>query len=248
MRGFFYCFKVVIFNSLLIINQLPMNNAVNFLKNHNVVVIIIICTTFFFTDCLRNHFISLSNDAITPLECVYEMNREKLITNKNLPIDLCNTLVHKVDVLETKKAHHKEIFMVLYKNYYAVVSVFPFLSGILVLLTFLILQKGWSNITNKYIKPLFLTFSLLTAIYGLFPVIYQQEEMISKNTINFIALSKLQKQIFDYGETRFKLYDSLYKSDMDFINHINKKEQDLYNLFYDLELKGVDKDLFSGIK
>ena len=135
--------------------------------------------------------------------------------------------------------------MRLYINYYAVVTIFPFLTGISVILSFLIAQNGWKDCSTM-LKATFLTFAILTALYGLFPTIYKQEETITQNLENYLRFDKIQKRIFDYSLTAPVLYnDSLEFTQ--FLDLVNKAERDADNIYFGLEQRAISKNMLENI-
>lgn len=210
-------------------------------------VIFFVTVSFCAAATFRNYFSIQTQKALNPLENAYKLNKE-LLKEQKLSNDSMNVsiLMNKVEILEQKKEHNKHIFTKISSYYYAAVTLLPFLSGILVVITFLVAQKGWSNCSST-MKSLFLTFALLSAWYAVFPTIYQQEKTMGKNMSTYIELSKLQSNIFDYALTHPILYGDTLQS-KEFLDIINKKELELQNISFSLELKSLDESILSGIQ
>lgn len=233
------------FNSI----KLHMRDLKNILFTEPFIILLIVvgiaAITFSSASLTGKFFTRESNRALQPMDSIYAQYRNLLIQNSQLPDSVSNLLLKKAAIIELKKQHHKYVFSKVYTNYYATVTIFPFLSGILVILTFLVGQKGWHNCSNK-LKAAFLTVALLTSLYGLFPTIYQQNDTINQNIQNYSRLNKIQKQIFDYSIT----YPYLYSDSLGiktFINRVNQQELELDNLYFGLEFKSLDKSILNGL-
>lgn len=205
-------------------------------------IVTIIGTTFASFFYTVNKFEAKIDIALEPLDSVYQLNRPVLKKNSVLSEADTSLLLSKVAIIQENKRHHRIMFTSLYANYYGIVTLFPFLTGFALILSFLIAQKGWSD-SKPFIKSLFLTFTTLASLFGLFPTIYQQKETSTQNLNAYLDYNKIQKQIFDYPLTAKKIYsDSLEFKD--FLNKINKAEYDVGDIYYGLEQRSIGKDLF----
>lgn len=212
----------------------------------SIILTIVVCATLFSGKIFIDFFERQSDKSFKPLDSIYVLNRSLLETNSKLSDTQKGLLLRKAEVIEQNKNHHKIIFVKLYSNYYAAVTLFAILSGITVILSFLIAQNGWKQ-CKPILKALFLTIVFLSALYGLFPTIYKQNETSYKNLDNYLKYNKIQKQIFDYAITAPYLYsDSLDFSQ--FINNINEEELEISNIYFGLEQKSINQDILENIK
>ncbi|WP_299334619.1 hypothetical protein [uncultured Psychroserpens sp.] len=167
--------------------------------------------------------------------------------NINLNIEQKDILRQKIHILNQQRYQYMNLISLLYKNYYALLSLFPYISGLTGVFVFIILQDGWKN-TNIYIKSIFLILALLTAITGIFPEVYQQKENIDRYSSHYTKFSKVQRDIFNYNLTSpyTKLDDTL--SFNKFLLKINAQEKELIDLHFGLEKKEISKDAFEITK
>ncbi len=179
-----------------------------------------------------NKFETLSDVSLGHFKEAYDGNIA-LTTEQasdSLTADQKDILLRKVTVIEHNKLHHLGIVKKLYKNNYALLSLFPILSAITAIIAFLIVQKGW-NLSGPYLKNYFILFTTLTALVGIYPEVYQQEEGIDKNIRNYLEYEKIQKNIFSYSLTA-----PLFNKDTIMFNHfvdkINMQEKQLSNIIF----------------
>ncbi len=160
----------------------------------------------------------------------------------SLSADQKNILLRKVAIIEQNKLHHLDIVKKLYKNNYALLTLFPFLSAITAIIAFLIVQKGW-NLSGPYLKNYFILFTTLTALVGIYPEVYQQEEGIEKNLGNYLEYEKIQKNVFSYSLTAPLFNKETIEFDH-FIDRINMQEKQLSNIIFKVQKKSVSKSIF----
>ena len=222
----------------------------DFIKNKSVLISLyllgLVIAIFVFTGTSRYYFDQQSKNAFAPLDSAYQANRSILKNHSKLESASSTLLLKKVELLELKKNHHRYIFTELYKSYYATVSILPFLSGILVIVSFLIAQTGWGN-CSVHLKAIFFLFAFFSSIYGLYPTVYRHVETINDNINTYVQYSKVQKQIFDYSTTKPRLYGDSLASFNTFLDKINKEEQLLDGIYFGLELKSLDNSILNEL-
>lgn len=182
-----------------------------------------------------NQFVDLSTRGFQPLEKAYDENFSMLkVDSFNLNISKAERtiLIKKVSIIQHKKDHHLFITRNLYKNNYAFLSLFPFLSAITGIFVFFIIQSGWQK-SNAYLKFGLIIFGTLTTLSTIFPDIYQQEQSISKNLKNYVEYDYLQNEIFSYSLTAPLInQDSI--TFPHFLDQINSKENELNKIYFGL--------------
>ncbi len=191
-----------------------------------------------------NKFETLSEASLDHFKEAYEGNIA-LTTEQasdSLTADQKDVLLRKVTVIEHNKLHHLGIVKKLYKNNYALLTLFPFLSAITAIIAFLIVQKGWS-LSGPYLKNYFILFTTLTALVGIYPEVYQQEEGIDKNLRNYLEYEKIQKNVFSYSLTA-PLFNKDTIAFDPFIDMINMQEKQLSNIIFKVKKKSVSKSIF----
>lgn len=198
---------------------------------------------FAFTS-LRQQFVKLNQPAEKSFREVDAANLKlfESHTNPILKTDEKDVLRRKILIMDEQKWQYLDILVILYKNYYALLTLFPILTGLTGVLIFIILQNGWRN-SNVYLKAVFMNLALLSSFTGVFPQVYQQSENISRYTDFYVRLSRMQKDIFDYNLTApFVGKDSLGFND--FLIKLNDEEKNLIDLHLGLEQKEITKDIF----
>lgn len=189
-------------------------------------------------------FEELSKDSLGFFDKAYIENIEltKEGASAFLSKEQTSILLKKVSVLEQNKSHHLDLAKKLYKNNYALLTLFPFLSAIAAIFAFLILQRGWGA-SNVYLKTYFILFATIAALVKVYPEVYQQSESIDKNLDTYLGYKKIQKSIFNYALTAPIIEkDSLLFPQ--FLNRVNTEESTLLSISFDLKEKSVSKDIF----
>ena len=192
----------------------------------------------------RTKFVELNSENTASLVDVDSTNLSLFETYNNPRITHIekDILRKKIKILSIQKARYMSLLILLYKNYYALLSLFPFLTGLSGVLVFFIMQNGWKS-SNPYFKAMFMTLAFLSAITGIFPEVYQQKENISRYTNLHTKLSFIQKDILNYNLTAPYIgKDSLNFNN--FLIKINEAEKELIDIRIGLEQKEITKDIF----
>jgi len=211
----------------------------------SLVGILIFSMTFGGAMQARKFFEKESNFVFTPLDSIYFENVALLNKHSKLSKEQTDLVLSKAEILQLNKTHHKRIFMKVYSNHYASVTIFPFLSGITVLLSFLIAQNGWKACSNM-LKSIFMIFALLTGLYGIFPSVYKQKETVDNNLNNYQAFNKIQNKLFDYSISSPMIYGDTMNFDH-FIDLIHKEENLHEKIYYELEHRSIDEDILNTV-
>lgn len=191
-----------------------------------------------------NKFDKLSKKSLSFFHKAYEENIDltQKRASKTLSKEEIDILLRKVSILEQNKSHHADLIRSLYKNNYALLTLFPFLSAITAIIAFLILQRGW-NESNVYLKTYFVLFTTITTLVGIYPEVYQQTETIKENLDTFLGYKGIQKTIFSYSLTAPLLEKDTIEFNT-FLDRINTEEKQLSSIIFSIEKKAVDKDVF----
>jgi len=191
-----------------------------------------------------NKFEELSKASLDFFDKAYEKNAAltKKETNSFLNKEQTIILLEKISILEDNKSHHLDLAKKLYRNRYALLSLFPFLSVIAGIFGFLILQKGWGG-SNNYLKIYFILFTTVSALVKVYPDVYQLSPSIDKNLDTYLGYKKIQKSIFSYSLTAPVLEkDSLQFPE--FLNLVNTQEKKLLSISFDMKEQSLSKDIF----
>lgn len=130
--------------------------------------------------------------------------------------------------IRARRNHHGVVMAFFFKAYYMSISVVLFSGLIAAVALFFIAQNGWSG-TNPYVKTVFLVMTAVTAYYGLFPSVFQQQQNISDNKTLFLAYKALENEVISYPLT---LTDDSGgpKTATQFITYVDSKMKTLGNI------------------
>lgn len=183
---------------------------------------------------LRNSFENLLEDAKEPMEISFQHNLDSLVAAVPTRITHAEYLLlyNKVNMLHKEKNEYEYFFRTYGKNNYALLSLFPILSVITAILGFYVAQKGWAG-SNEHLKAYFILLTAFTTIVGIYPSVYNQENLINQSLKGFNQIDKLEKQIFHYGYTAPYLYEDSI-STIKLINRINYVESKLPELSFNM--------------
>ena len=95
---------------------------------------------------------------------------------------------------------HGDVMAYFFSVYYLSISMILFGGVIVAVALFFIAQNGWGP-TNPYVKTVFVVMAAVTAYYGLFPPVFQQEKNISDNTALFLEYQTLRREVESYPQT-----------------------------------------------
>ncbi|WP_452596702.1 hypothetical protein [Pontimicrobium sp. MEBiC01747] len=195
-----------------------------------------------------NQFEKTSHESLSYFDNAYKENIELI---KKRPSDSLNKeqidiLLRKVSIIEQNKLHHLDLVKKLYKNNYALLTLFPFISAITAIIAFLLIQKGWTS-SGVYLKSFFILFTTLTALIGIYPEVYKQTESIEANLEAYLSHKKIQKSIFNYALTAPVIEKKEISFNV-FLDSINTKEKALSNIIFGLQKKTVSKQIFEAAK
>lgn len=193
---------------------------------------------------LKKQFVKL-NKSNSDYLVEIDANRVELFDGySNVYLDSTNKsiLQEKVKIIQKQREQHLNLMNILLQDYYAFLTLFPILSGLAGLFAFILLQNGWKG-SNLYLKTAFVNVTLLSAITGIFPDVYEQESNIANYTGMYMKYSKLQKDIFNYNLTA-----PLYHSDTiafdRFLIQVNDREKELIEYRLGMQKKEITKDAF----
>ncbi|MFN2455715.1 MAG: hypothetical protein ABR577_16010 [Pyrinomonadaceae bacterium] len=130
--------------------------------------------------------------------------------------------------IRARRNHHGVVMAFFFKAYYMAISVVLFSGLIAALALFFIAQNGWSG-TNPYVKTVFLVMTAVTAYYGLFPSVFQQQQNISDNKTLFLAYKGLENEVTSYPLTLTDISGGA-KTPTQFITYVDSKMNTLGNI------------------
>lgn len=220
-----------------------LNQLSNSVKTISLSIIIVIIFILAFGS-LRNQFQQLYDQNQSYLIKIDKKRIELFEGHKNGSIQdfQKEILRNKIAVLQNQREQHLNLMGILLRNNYALLTLFPIISGLTGLFAFLLLQRGWKE-SNIYIKSTFLTMAFLSGVTGIFPEVYQQESNLQSYTEAYVSYSKLQKKLYSYQLTA-PLLDKDTLLFQDFLLQINQKEIELFDYNLDLEKREITQETF----
>nr|WP_321233307.1 hypothetical protein [uncultured Psychroserpens sp.] len=207
--------------------------------------IILIAISFKAFDISKKQFVSLYNENLTKIVAIDADNYKDFVAHSNPAITTSQKelLSRKVKILSKQRHQYLDLTGILYKNYYGLLSLFPFISGLTAVFIFIIMQKGWEK-TNIYIKGTFMILAFISALVGIYPEVYQQKENITRYSNVYLEYTKLQKDIYNYNQSAPFINTDDSITFKDFIIKINNKDKSLVDFYLGLEKKEISKDAF----
>jgi hypothetical protein len=139
-----------------------------------------------------------------------------------------NRLDEQLAGIRARRNHHGAVMAFFFKAYYMSISVVMVAGLVAALALFFIAQNGWSG-TNLYVKTIFLVMTAVTAYYGLFPSVFQQQQNISDNKSLFLAYKALENEVISYPLTLTNV-NGEEKSATQFITYVDSKMNTLGNI------------------
>ncbi len=130
--------------------------------------------------------------------------------------------------IRARRNHHAVVMAFFFQAYYMAITIVLFSGLIATLALFFIAQNGWSG-TNPYVKTIFLVMAAVTAYYGLFPSVFQQQQNISDNKTLFLAYKGLENEVTSYPLTLTDVSGDA-KTPTQFITYVDSKMNTLGNI------------------
>lgn len=143
--------------------------------------------------------------------------------------------------LQQSKNRNKLIVKEIIPYYFNSIMIFPFVTGILGVLVFLITQTGWRD-APVILKTFAITFALYSSLFGMFPTAFKQKENIDQNLKIYNTIDKIQNKIRDYALTHPVIYKEKLEFEK-FINEINTESIDMCDFHFQMEQKGTELKL-----
>ncbi len=220
------------------------NNTPTKWWHHLVIVIVLIGITTVAFISLKGAFGDISKSNWAMVKTIQQSNVELVQGHSTDSLSGAQLAIinKKIGILEQQKDQYLSLLKILYKNYYAMLTLFPYLSGIAAIIAFFLMQNGWKS-SSAYLKTLFVVTTFLASLVGIFPEVYEQEANIKRYTNAYIQYAKIQKDLYNYSLTAPRIGDQIIYFD-EFLRKINQREKTLIDLHLGLQKKEITSNVF----
>jgi hypothetical protein len=133
---------------------------------------------------------------------------------------------------------HGDVMAYFFSVYYLSISMILFGGVVVAVALFFIAQNGWGP-TNSYVKTVFVVMTAVTAYYGLFPPVFQQEKNISDNTALFLEYQTLRREVESYPQTCANVGGE-QKEPAAFITYVNSEMRRLGKIAIGFDYSKID--------
>jgi hypothetical protein len=144
--------------------------------------------------------------------------------------------------------HHLQITAYFFSNYYRTIQMTALLGAIAAVALFFVAFKGWSS-TNQYVRNLFITATVMTAYFSLYPVVFKQQDNITDNKnlyLQYVALQDSVRTFAATGESFFGAEGTAKSNEPNFLHDIDQRMATLNNIAIGFDYTKVSyKDIFS---
>lgn len=145
--------------------------------------------------------------------------------------------------------HHLKVMAYFFTNYYRAIQMMALLGAIAAVALFFVAFKGWTS-TNQYVRNLFITATVLTAYFSLYPTVFKQQDNITDNKnlyLQYVALQERVRTFAATGETFLDVEGTTKANEADFLHDIDQRMAALNNIAVGFDYTKVSySDIFSG--
>ncbi len=106
----------------------------------------------------------------------------------------------QLDTIRGRVEHHTDVMAYFYKNYYMSIVTFSIAAAIAAVALVMVSQNGWQS-ANEYIVNIFFTSTAVSAFFGSFPAVFQQQKNITDNKMLCVKFLSLENEVLSYGVT-----------------------------------------------
>jgi hypothetical protein len=135
-----------------------------------------------------------------------------------------------------------------FTNYYRAIQMMALFGAIAAVALFFVAFKGWTS-TNQYVRNVFITATVLTAYFSLFPTVFKQQENITDNKNLYLEYVAIQNSVRTYaatGQPFLAAEGTVKANEADFLHDIDQRMAALNNIAIGFDYTKVSyKDIFS---
>jgi hypothetical protein len=144
--------------------------------------------------------------------------------------------------------HHLQVLAYFFTNYYRAIQMMALLGAIAAVALFFVAFKGWTS-TNQYVRNLFITATVMTGYFSLYPVVFKQQDNITDNKnlyLQYVALQASVRTFAATGESFLGGAGTAKTTESDFLHDIDQRMAALNNIAIGFDYTKVSyKDIFS---
>lgn len=145
--------------------------------------------------------------------------------------------------------HHLKVMAYFFTNYYRAIQMMALLGAIAAVALFFVAFKGWTS-TNQYVRNLFITATVLTAYFSLYPTVFKQQDNITDNKNLYLQYVALQARVRTFAATGESFLDgegTTKANEADFLHDIDQRMATLNNIAIGFDYTKVSySDIFSS--
>jgi ABC-type multidrug transport system fused ATPase/permease subunit len=147
--------------------------------------------------------------------------------------------------------HHLKVMAYFFTNYYRAIQMIALLGAIAAVALFFVAFKGWTS-TNQYVRNLFITATVLTAYFSLYPTVFKQQDNITDNKNLYLEYVAIQDDVRTFaatGQSFLGAEGTAKTNEADFLHNIDQRMSTLNNIAIGFDYTKVSyKDIFSSVK
>jgi hypothetical protein len=134
---------------------------------------------------------------------------------------------------------HGDVMGFFFTAYYLAISMMLFGGVLVAVALFFIAQSGWGP-ANPYVKTIFVVMAAITAYYGLFPPVFQQQKNIADNMALLLEYQTLRREVESYPQTCTTVVGEMKKTPGNFINYVNSEMKRLGKIAIGFDYTKID--------
>jgi len=144
--------------------------------------------------------------------------------------------------------HHLMVMAYFFTNYYRAIQMMALFGAIAAVALFFVAFKGWTS-TDQYVRNVFITATVLTAYFSLYPTVFKQQENITDNKNLYLEYVGIQNSVRTYaatGQSFLAAEGTVKTNEADFLHDIDQRMAALNNIAIGFDYTKVSyKDIFS---
>ena len=151
-------------------------------------------------------------------------------------------LKRQFGIIQEIKQPYFSMAMMYGKNGYAFTIVFAVTTLLTAVLSFIIVKKGWDNVTNFYLKSGFLVLFFFSTLFGVLQAVSNTRENTQKNISRYYFYNGLQVDLYDHIVDNPRYFELKQFAKIDtFLSIVNRQIKENPDIFFDIDIGKVPK-------